>query len=103
MSSDEVDGVNEIVVTAINSYNQGKLEEQILNLILSEIEGNKLRKIWDILPEKFREMEEYQKKLPCLEHNNRSWMEMEEQYNGPPPPKYLCSGCNQSKNYCNPA
>lgn len=76
------------VIAAINEYNNGRLSEEFLKLILTDVEGRRLERIWDILPENMKQQAEFQLRLPCYEHYNRPWMRTH--IDGPPPPKYKC-------------
>lgn len=86
-------------LSAIQAYNSGQLTEDVLLTLLKSIKGVQLMSIWDQLPLKFREMEEFKKKLPCLEHYNLPNDELH--IDGPPPPKYNCYRCKSHPNLLN--
>lgn len=59
--------------------------------LLQNISTFTLTKIWKDLPEHFKNDEEFQSHLPCLEHYNRDGDSVH--IDGPPPSKLRCRGC----------
>lgn len=66
-----------------------------LSYYVDKVRPSELRRVWFKLPYSYRQSEELQMKLPCLDHYNNG--SSETHFDGPPPSKRNCIICNLQK------
>lgn len=86
------------VNTAVENYNQRNLTKEDISYLpqdlLNKIEGLWLTRIWDLLPEEYRQNSKFLERLPCYAHYNLPTQRTH--IDGPPSPKYLCYSCREN-------
>lgn len=90
-----LDEVNDSIVAFHNDCLRREHVRLLPKVYLESLEGCRLERIWDILPEAYQQNEEFQKRKPCRQPWNQPWQRIH--IDGPPPPVYRCVQCKKSE------
>lgn len=79
---------DEMINKVLEAYKQNKeFNYDFLMLLLKDVDGIRLQRIWDDLPTSLKEQYSYYIRLPCYKHYN---LPGNTHIDGPPPPRYRC-------------